>query len=78
MQSNIKEDKSSFAGVMSTAFASVLTTSTLNGFETNFSFFIGSFDMVPWLINFIIFSVLFYPFHRFFGWLYSASPKNKT
>jgi hypothetical protein len=76
-ESKIKEDESSFTGLMSAAFASGFTTSTLNGFETSYSFFIGSFDVVHALISFIIFSVLFYPFNRFFGWLYSASPNNK-
>jgi len=73
----VKEDESSFAGLMSAAFASGFTTSTLNGFEVNYSLFIGSFDIVHALISFIIFSILFYPFNRFFGWLYSASPKNE-
>jgi hypothetical protein len=72
---NIKKDDSSFIGGISAVFTSIFTTSTLNGFEMNYSFFIGSFDIIPGFMNFIIFSLLFYPFHRFFKWLYSASPK---
>ncbi len=78
MQSSIKEDRSSFAGDMSAVFASILTGSTMSGYEINYSFFISSFDIVPGLISFIIFSLVLYPFKKFFGWLYSASPKNKT
>jgi hypothetical protein len=57
-------------------FASGFTTSTLDGFDISYSVFSGSFDFVSLLINVIIFSVLFYPFSRFFVWLYSATPKN--
>ena len=76
-ESNVKENGSSFAGNMSAIFASVLTGSILDGFEINYSFFINSFDIVPILIRFIIILILFYPFNKFFRWLYSASPKNK-
>ena len=75
-ESKIKEEGASFAGAMSAAFASGFTTSILNDFETNYSFFIGSFDIVSALINLVVFSVLFYPFSKFFRWLYSESPNN--
>ncbi|MCJ8294625.1 MAG: hypothetical protein MJK15_09480 [Colwellia sp.] len=75
---NIKEDGSRFASSMSAIFTSGFTTSTLDGFEINYSFIISSFDIIPALISFIIFSLFFYPFNQFFGWLYSATPKNKT
>lgn len=77
-KSKIKEAESSFAGLISAVFASGCTAFTLNGFDVNYSFFIGSFDVVRVLISFVIFSILFYPFNRFFGWLYSASPNNKN
>jgi hypothetical protein len=76
-ESKVKKDEPNFAGLMSAAFASGFTTSSLNDFAVNYSLFIGSFNIVPALISFIVFSLLFYPFNRFFGWLYSASANNK-
>ncbi|CAH9061774.1 hypothetical protein PSECIP111951_02558 [Pseudoalteromonas holothuriae] len=76
-ESKVKEGGSNFAGLMSAAFASGFATSSLDGFEVNYSFFIGSLDVVSISISFIVFSILFYPFNKFFGWLYCASPNNK-
>lgn len=77
-ESKIKEDGSGFASLMSAAFAGLLATLTFNGVEINDSLFIGPFDVVEILVSFIIFSILLYPFNRFFGWLYSASPNTKN
>jgi hypothetical protein len=46
-ESKVKKDEPNFAGLMSAAFASRFTTSSLNDFAVNYSLFIGSFDIVP-------------------------------
>lgn len=73
-ESKVKKDGASMASLMSAGFASVFTTSTLNGIDTGYTIFIGSFDIVNAFINFVISLLFFYPFSRFFSWLYSASP----
>ncbi|ARD43138.1 hypothetical protein [Colwellia sp. PAMC 21821] len=77
-ESNVKEKRPGFAAYTSVIFASVFTGIILNDFAKNYSFVIGSFDIVPMLIRIIIIFILFYPFNSFFRWLYSASPKKIT
>lgn len=76
-KTNIKKNDSSFAELMSAAFASGFATSTINNFEMNYSLFLATFDIFPALVNFTVFSLLFYLFSKVFGWLYSASPNKK-
>ncbi|ASP47088.1 hypothetical protein [Cognaticolwellia beringensis] len=77
-ESNIKENRSSFAAYISAIFASVFTGTIMDNFAINDSFVIGSFDIAPILIRIIIIFILFYPFNSFFRWLYSASSISKT
>ena len=77
-ETNVKKNSPSFAAYTSAIFSSVFTGIILDDFAINYSFVIGSFDIVPMLIRIIIIFILFLPFNSFFTWLYSASPKNIT
>ncbi|WP_199609051.1 hypothetical protein [Flocculibacter collagenilyticus] len=68
------KSQSSLASSVSSLFASVLTTYLLFGLEINTTYFVGETDLVLLAVRGLTFSVSFYIFHKFFRWLYSASP----
>ncbi|GHF78917.1 hypothetical protein GCM10017161_02560 [Thalassotalea marina] len=52
-------------------------TNNVNNIEIGYSFFVGSEDILPLLINFIVFSALIYPFNKFITWLCSGLTTDK-
>ncbi|KGJ92398.1 hypothetical protein [Colwellia psychrerythraea] len=53
-KTKIKENNSSFAELMSAAFASGFATSTINNFEVNYSLFLATFDIFPALVHILM------------------------
>lgn len=67
--------KSDFASCLSSICVMLLVTIVIDRFEVAYRFYIASYNVIPLLINMIIFSLLYYPVFTFFSWLYGDVKK---